>query len=84
MNSLEMGKLLAKKEYSRIINRGKMWQMRNIPAFIRANLMTPFYFTTTENGVQMHIIQYPSTNQKVHFVMHELNAEEITKVLIST
>lgn len=66
---IHTGKELARKEYARIVGQGKRWQSRNIPLWIRENMLVPYYIANIDGHDHLFIIQYPeSPTDKVHFI----------------
>ncbi|MBB5283350.1 hypothetical protein HNQ92_001476 [Rhabdobacter roseus] len=76
----------AQMDYDRIISRGQKWRNRNIPIYIRENLMVPYYITQDGEKAILHGIRYPSSEfEKVHFmVVAQINIDESTAIFIVT
>lgn len=65
------GKELGRKAYAKILLQGKRWQSRNIPQWLRDNLLVPYYIAQVDDEEHLFMIQYPlASEEKVHFVLY--------------
>lgn len=59
---------LGRERHTQILKRGAKWKSRNIPIFIRDNLLVPYYITDNGNELELWVINYPmGVNGKVAF-----------------
>lgn len=65
----------ANENFEKINSKGNKFKSRQIPIYIRKNLMKPWYITPGENGKYcLHIIQCPYNEMgKVFFVKYTLD-----------
>ncbi|MPR36551.1 hypothetical protein [Salmonirosea aquatica] len=57
-----------KAAYSRIMGRGRKWQARRIPIYIRENLLVPYYITYEGEFLLLHVVKYPEQeSEKVSY-----------------
>lgn len=59
---------LGRERHAQILKRGAKWKSRNIPIFIRDNLLVPYYITDNGSELELWVINYPmGVNGKVAF-----------------
>lgn len=78
------GIALGRKHHAKIANQSDRWKKRNVPAFIRENLLVPYYIVESSGFFVLHIIQFPiAAGDRVQFIpfaRSAINEEESSKV----
>lgn len=74
-NTFKAGIELGRKHYTEITKKGKRWLDRNVPAYIREQLLVPYYISELNDSQCLFVIQLPiSPDEKVHFVEYARQA----------
>lgn len=80
----ENGIALGRKHHAKIANQSDRWKKRNVPAFIRENLLVPYYILESGGFLVLHIIQFPiAAGDRVQFIpfaRSAINEEESSEV----
>lgn len=84
IEEFENGIALGRKHHAKIANQSDRWKKRNVPAFIRENLLVPYYIVESREFFVLHIIQFPiAAGDRVQFIpfaRSAINEEESPEV----
>jgi hypothetical protein len=69
IEKFKAGIALGRKHFAKIAAKSERWKKRNVPVYIRSELLVPYYMVESNGYYELHIIQFPITaSEKVKFI----------------